>query len=977
MRKSLPLWVPPLQTEIDNFDNNGAIQRIDEHQTNRILAEAQEKGERAELIPGMGVFTRKAGDGRRRARIVCCGNYMEPRAGDEVYATGADSTQLRAILRVAALHQWECLSLDVKSAFLLAPKAQGETVIVKPPRILEEAGLAKPGEHWLVTSAMYGLVTSPKDWSSFRDAELKKMEGSCEKWDGGKQLFSFRPMEDPNLRAIQEFVTAPDGARQWGEILGHMIVYVDDVLMVGPRKVTDEASATIRRCWSTSAPEYAAMDGSSMRFLGIEIRRLSDGSYFLHQECYAREVLERHPGDGSSQFIKTPDEKEEEEAPSLPMVREAQKVTGELLWLSGKTRPDLSWAVMKMAQNAVKKPRWTLTMGEAVLAYLRSSMNYGLHYTYQVPHDSDPDLMRRVPRRAGTLEVLVDASFSPGDSHSISGTVVLLAGCPIQWESKKQSLMALSTAESELTAILEGLQAGRSARALINLIMPVVDLELYNDNRAAVVLASGSGGGWRTRHLRIRASCLSEALKTGEVSLSHRTGTSLWADGLTKPLPAHHLARFCRGVWLGSPTLGADEVHTKETTLLHSPANAKVLKSISLLATGLAMVPTAAASETCEIRESRDSAESGSWADQGWILILAGLVCILHLVKDLGELVKRFVKKGECAKVTLLDEKAALPVRGTPGAAGWDLAAMELPSGCYGRIAPRSSLAVRGVDVAGGVIDPDFRGEIKIILVNNSSEVFTLRQGDRIGQLILERFSLACLEPTSTLSTTARGVGGFGSTGVGPISLSSSSALGAGGLGGTGVGPTSRLSSSAREAEVSENRIPAVRRLASERPSVEEADGSTDPTSAGPHIFFEGVHFTKGDESLAQLVRRLKENDLRSFRWMFPKNVIDELENSTGRKSPVFLQTDVVQGAINIVMYRHEDWRKKLFDTEVGAPPSTDGITAGVLTIGRLDDGRGFVRVDNRRGNRSMSFLKQSWKGYSLFYSLDAMAHSC
>lgn len=119
VRKSLPLWIPPLRTEIDNFDNNKAIKRIDEEQVQEILASAHERGERAELIPGMGVFTRKAGDGRRRARIVCCGNYMEPRAGDEVYATGADSTQLRAILRIAALRNWECLSLDVKSAFLL------------------------------------------------------------------------------------------------------------------------------------------------------------------------------------------------------------------------------------------------------------------------------------------------------------------------------------------------------------------------------------------------------------------------------------------------------------------------------------------------------------------------------------------------------------------------------------------------------------------------------------------------------------------------------------------------------------------------------------------------------------------------------------------------------------------------------------------------------------------------------------------
>ena len=250
VRKSLPLWIPSLRTEIENFDNNQAIQRIEE-KTKEILAEAESKGERAELIPGMAVFTRKAGDGRRRSRIVCCGNYMEAlvpssvlvttskalvtrsdalvttsfivttskalvpsseaRPGEEIYASGADSTQLRMILRLAALRQWHCFSLDVKSAFLLAPKAQGETVIVKPPKILEEAKLAQPGEHWLVTSAMYGLTTSPKDWSSFRDSELQKMvgqlpPGTSTEQEMGKRCFAFRPMKDPNL-AIQE-VTA-------------------------------------------------------------------------------------------------------------------------------------------------------------------------------------------------------------------------------------------------------------------------------------------------------------------------------------------------------------------------------------------------------------------------------------------------------------------------------------------------------------------------------------------------------------------------------------------------------------------------------------------------------------------------------------------------------------------------------------------------------------------------------------------------
>ena len=73
-------------------------------------------------------------------------------------------------------------------------------------------------------------------------------------------------------------------------------------------------------------------------------------------------------------------------------------------------------------------------------------------------------------------------------------------------------------------------QTGRSVRALVELLVKKVDLELYNDNRVAVVLSSGSVGSWRTRHLRIRAHCLTEALKMGELTLDHRVGASLWAD---------------------------------------------------------------------------------------------------------------------------------------------------------------------------------------------------------------------------------------------------------------------------------------------------------------------------------------------------------------------------------------------------------------------------------------------------------------
>ena len=102
---------------------------------------------------------------------------------------------------------------------------------------------------------------------------------------------------------------------------------------------------------------------------------------------------------------------------------------------------------------------------------------------------------------------------------------------------------------------------------------------------------------------------------------------------------------------------------------------------------------------------------------------------------------------------------AKLPVRGTSGAAGYDLSAaqaavvpahgkclvktglkMALPTGCYGRIAPRSGLALKKfIDIGAGVIDADYRGEVGVVLFNFGSEDFVVNMGDRIAQLIFER----------------------------------------------------------------------------------------------------------------------------------------------------------------------------------------------------------------------------------------------
>jgi dUTP pyrophosphatase len=94
---------------------------------------------------------------------------------------------------------------------------------------------------------------------------------------------------------------------------------------------------------------------------------------------------------------------------------------------------------------------------------------------------------------------------------------------------------------------------------------------------------------------------------------------------------------------------------------------------------------------------------------------------------------------------------------------------IELPEGFEAQVRPRSGLAAKyGISIVNtpGTIDPDYRGEIKVILVNLSDVPFTLEPGERIAQMIISRFEHISWNEVETLSETQRGEGGFGHTGV-------------------------------------------------------------------------------------------------------------------------------------------------------------------------------------------------------------------
>ncbi len=142
-------------------------------------------------------------------------------------------------------------------------------------------------------------------------------------------------------------------------------------------------------------------------------------------------------------------------------------------------------------------------------------------------------------------------------------------------------------------------------------------------------------------------------------------------------------------------------------------------------------------------------------------------------------------------KVEIVNKsKHELPKYATAGSAGMDIRAnieqpivlkplerclvptglhIALPEGYEAQIRPRSGLALKkGLTVLNspGTIDVDFRGEIGVILINLSSEDFTINDGERIAQMVIARYEQAEWEPVETLDDTERGTGGFGHSGV-------------------------------------------------------------------------------------------------------------------------------------------------------------------------------------------------------------------
>ena len=536
VKKSLDEWIPSIQEEyIQLTEKTGTIQRITEAEAKQMPGYGE-----AEFAPCKMVNTIKAPHGRHRSRIVLCGNLVEAmHAGQErevpskqdLYAGGIVGVALRCALRRAAHHGWSVGSVDVKTAFLLAPRTKSHKMLLsRPPRLLVDCGICGKDELWMVNTAMYGLDTSPADWSCYRDAVLKGF-----KWTSDSGVYyELQETPETNLWTLWR------GQGDERKAVGNLVVYVDDLLVLGDDSASSDLMTKILSTWKCSDPEWVNEKGW-VKFCGFEIRRHGN-SLLIGQPSYIKELIKRHQitTQRTVPFAKQEGEEPEENVDPAT-VKAAQGIVGELLWVSIRTRPDIAYGVSQLSQAVSRRPQWVVEEGIRMLEYLAGTTELCLEYARCPEQDWGMENSLAFPRSMQRMEIHADASFSPNGTKSHHGIMAFVGGGLVQWESTRQPFAVLSSAEAELMGYIEGMVMGDSVAAVLECLDPKWSdggghRLLYGDNQAAIAILTNVDGAWRTRHLRLRAYFLRERIKDQVWTLRHLSGSVLVADFLTKAI---------------------------------------------------------------------------------------------------------------------------------------------------------------------------------------------------------------------------------------------------------------------------------------------------------------------------------------------------------------------------------------------------------------------------------------------------------
>ena len=486
------------------------------------------------VLPSKWVFTKKHGlngDIRYKARIVA-GGHLQRKGIDfkETYAPIAKFVSLRILLTMLALNDWDGIQGDIVTAFLhgdledeiyINPPAgvrpqPGEEVIEKDgcrTLIDNNGGINYPRLVWKLRKSIYGLRQSPRCFYTKLD----------------------------NVLTSKGYLRIRTDYGVWRKSDVILIVHVDDMLLLGLVEGIRLLPMTLSEVFEM---KWSGMDDTI--FVGLHIRRKRENKVlFISQEKYAMDIVARF-GLKDANGCTTPMETKvdwsvhKEDVPLDDIAtQQYQAAIGSLIYLMLGSRPDLAYAINKLAQysSAPTERHWKAV--KKILRFVKYTSNTSLVLGKRPSNDP--------------LVGYFDAAYMDDttDRHSTMGNIFFYHGCAVSWASKKQQTIALSTTEAEYLAGTEATKESVWIAAFLDgLGVTIGPVKLVGDNQGANALALNPEYHARTKHIHGRQRFISEMIEQKKITVAYIPTKDMIADILTKALPRESYERFMQLIGL-------------------------------------------------------------------------------------------------------------------------------------------------------------------------------------------------------------------------------------------------------------------------------------------------------------------------------------------------------------------------------------------------------------------------------------------
>ena len=485
----------------------------------------------AQVLPGTWVFRVKRGpDGsfkKFKARYCIRGDLQ---VGDfETYAPVVQFSSVRLFLALSLLLNWYSCSIDFSNAFIQANL--DEPTFIHLPRGFTST---LRGRSCLkLNKSIYGLSVAPRLWFQHLLKALKK-------------LGLVQSKHDPCLMMRPDLI---------------VICYVDDLGLQAPKKqIVDKLIENLQKMGFE-----LTRDGTFSEYLGIMYTTLDDGSINMTQQGLIQKIMDA-TGMQDCNPNRTPSTKEalglDPDGSSMDDSWNYRSIVGMLLYLATNTRPDIAFAVSQVARFSHYPKKSHATAVKTIIRYLSGTKSNGVIF--------------KQPTKL-SLDCYVDADFAglynqephcePTSVKSRTGYIISVGNCFILCKSQLQSMVALSTSESEYGALSQAMRVVLPLREILQEVITTVDMVnsegvamygsrltlhkfpsiIYEDNAAALALAMNQKVTSRTKHWSVKFHFFWEHINDERKNIKCvKVDTKLQrADYLTKGL-TRELFENCR-----------------------------------------------------------------------------------------------------------------------------------------------------------------------------------------------------------------------------------------------------------------------------------------------------------------------------------------------------------------------------------------------------------------------------------------------